>query len=185
MKMIAILIDRLSLFPLNPLMSYQMPKLSFGNHQDVLIEPREKLKQEDLKLLLSQYGLKITNQRLVLLEVLNSGPKFHMTAHDILLEARKTFPHLGEATVYRFLSHLTKKGVISEVSMGNSSSRYELKSRLFHYHISCIRCGKIIEFKNKTIENTLKKIVEDNHFTMHHHSLELYIICDSKHCQSN
>ena len=160
------------------------PHLAFGNNQDVLIEPRELLTKKELKNILQRCGLKVTNQRLVLLQVLNSGPRFHMTANDILHQARQKFPHLGGATVYRFLNHLKEKDVISEISMGNSSSRYEMKSKSFHYHINCVRCGKIIEFKNKTIENILKKIIEESKFTMQHHSLEIYIICNSIKCQN-
>lgn len=166
-------------------METKIPNLSFGNNQDVLVEPRKKLNEEQWRTLLRRYGLKITNQRLAILQTLNSGPKFHMTVRDVLSEARKKFPAIGEATVYRFLNCLKQKNIVSEISTGNSSSLYELKSKSFHYHINCIRCGKVIEFKNKTIENALNKIADINNFEIQNHSLELYIICNSDTCKNN
>lgn len=156
--------------------------LPYGKNQDVLIEPRKVLSKESLESVLRQCGLKVTQQRLAILKALNSGPRVHLTAQDILDEVRKTYSHIGFATVYRFLKHLTKAGMATEIPMGNSSSRYELKSKEFHYHITCIQCGKIIEFKNKTIENSIKKLLKENNYTMKHQSLELYVKCNLPGC---
>ena len=156
--------------------------LPFGKNQDVLIEPRKVLSQKSLESVLRQCGLKVTRQRLVILKALNSGPRVHLTAQDILDEVRTTHPKIGFATIYRFLKHLTASGMITEISMGHSSSKYELKSKEFHYHITCIHCGKIIEFKNKTIENTIQKLLKEKGYTLEHQSLELYVKCNSSGC---
>ena len=156
--------------------------LPFGSHQDILIEPRKALSEEECKSILKKCGLKITNQRLAILKVLNSGPRYHKTAQDILDELKKTNPSIGFATVYRFLKRLTKAQMISEISMGAGSSCYELKSNQFHYHIACVKCGKIVEFKNRTIENTLKKIVSEKNYKIQNQILEIYVICDSREC---
>ena len=157
--------------------------LPIGNSKDILIEPREVLDEEDLLTILRQCGLKVTLQRLAILKVLNAGARAHMTAQDILDEVRKEFQSIGFATIYRFLKQLTKFSIISEISMGNASSRYELKSKNPHYHIACAHCDKIIEFKNKTIEKILKNIVKEHGFTMKHQLLEIYVNCGSKKCK--
>lgn len=164
--------------------AHQKTYLPIGNKKDILIEPRETLSDEALLTILRQCGLKVTNQRLSILKVLNTGPRVHMTAQDILDEVKKHFPQIGFATIYRFLKRLTEKSVISEISMGNASSRYELKSKKLHYHIACVHCGKIIEFKNKTIEKILKRIVKENGFTMKHQLLEIYVSCNSGKCSA-
>ena len=156
--------------------------LPFGKNQDVLIEPRKVLSQKSLESVLRQCGLKVTHQRLAILKALNSGPRVHLTAQDILDEVRKIRAKIGFATIYRFLKHLTAFGMITEISMGHSSSKYELKSKEFHYHITCIHCGKIIEFKNKTIENTIQKLLKEKGYTLEHQSLELYVKCNSSGC---
>ena len=156
--------------------------LPFGSQRDILLEPRKNLSEEGLKDILKKCGLKITAQRTAILKALNSGPRYHKTAQDILDEVKKTNSALGFATVYRFLRKLTKLQMISEISMGSGSSCYELKSNQFHYHIACVKCGKIIEFKNQTIENTLKKIVSEKNYKMKNQILEIYVICDSEKC---
>ena len=153
-------------------------QLPLGKQQDVLIEPRKSLTEENLKDILKKCGLKITEQRMIILKALSSGPRYHKTAQDILDEVKKTKPGLGFATVYRFLKKLTQAQMISEISMGAGSSCYELKSNQFHYHIACIDCGKIIEFKNKQVENTLQKIVSEKNYKMQNQVVEIYVSCD-------
>ena len=161
------------------------PELPFGSHQDVLIEPRKNLNEEALKDILKKYGFKVTDQRIAILQSLNSGPRYHKTAQDILKEAQKAHPSLGFATVYRLLRKLTKAKALSKISMGHGSSYYELKSNKFHYHIACIRCGKIIEFKNQTIEKALKQIVSEKNYKMEQQVVEVYVSCDSKKCHNS
>lgn len=156
--------------------------LPFGNNQDILLEPRKILSEEELKDILKKCGLKITAQRMAVLRTLNSGPRYHKTAQDILDEVKKANSAIGFATIYRFLKKLTNAKMISEISMGAGSSCYELKSNKFHYHISCVKCSKIVEFKNRTIENTLKKIVLEKNYKMKNQILEIYVVCDSPDC---
>ncbi len=158
-------------------------KLPFGKHQDVLIEPRKSRSEDELKNILRKCGLKITIQRMAILKALNSGPRYHKTAQDILDEVKNSNASIGFATIYRFLKKLTKADMISEISMGAGSSCYELKSNKFHYHISCVKCNKIVEFKNKSIEDTLKKIVLEKNYKMQNQILEIYVICDSQECR--
>ena len=153
-------------------------KLPSGAKQDVLIEPRKSLTEEGLKDILKKCGLKITEQRMAILKVLNSGPRYHKTAQDILDEVKKTQATLGFATVYRFLKKLTQAQMISEISMGAGSSCYELKSNQFHYHIACVRCGKIVEFKNKLVETTLQEIVLEKNYKLQNQVVEIYVTCD-------
>ena len=152
--------------------------LPLGKQKDVLIEPRQSLTEESLKGILKKCGLKITEQRIAILKALNSGPRYHKTAQDILDEVKKTKASLGFATVYRFLKKLTQAQMISEISMGAGSSCYELKSHPFHYHIACVNCGKIVEFKNKLVENTLKKIISEKNYKMQNQVVEIYVTCD-------
>lgn len=157
-------------------------KLPGGRSKDVLIEPRKKLSEKDLKDILRNCGLKTTLQRMAILNALNNGPRVHMTAQDIHQEAKKETPVIGFATIYRFVKKLQAQGMIFEISMGSGSSRYELKPKKSHYHISCVKCGTVIEFKNKDIENKLERIVKEYKFQMEHQVLELYVRCHSKKC---
>ena len=152
--------------------------LPFGRQQDILIEPRESLTSKNLKNILKKCGLKITDQRLAILKVLNSGPRYHKTAQEILAEVKQFHKAIGFATVYRFLKKLTQCQMVSELSMGAGSACYELISNRSHYHIACMNCGKIIEFKNKSIESTLNKIMQEKKFKLKKQVVEIYVSCD-------
>ena len=155
-----------------------MNQLPLGSQKDILIEPRKALTEDSPKDILRKSGLKITKQRLAILKVLNSGPRYHKTAQDILDEVKKINPNLGFATVYRFLKKLIQFQFISKISMEAGSACYELKSNESHYHIACINCSKIVEFKNKLIESTLQKIVLEKKYKLQNQIVEIYVTCD-------
>ena len=157
--------------------------LPFGKNQDVLIEPRKILSQKSLENVLQQCGLKVTRQRMAVLRALNTGPRAHMTAQDILEEARKACPQTGFATIYRFLKCLIRSGQVTVISIGQAGARYELKSKEFHYHITCVNCGKIIEFKDKTIENRVNRLMRSRNYILKRQAIELYVRCDSAACK--
>ena len=159
-----------------------MSHLPFGKNQDVLIEPRKVLSRKSLETVLRRCGLKVTRQRMAVLQALNAGPRVHMTAQDILDEVRKTRPGTGFATIYRFLKTLVQAGRVTVISIGRSSARYELCSKEFHYHITCVNCGKIIEFKNMTIERNINRLLKSRNYVLKHQSVELYVQCDSPAC---
>ena len=152
--------------------------------EDILIEPRKALSPSALKALLQKAGLKVTTQRMAVLKILNQGPRYHKTAQDILDEAKRICPAIGFATVYRFLKKLMRAHVLTEISMGAGASCYELRSNQFHYHIACVKCGKIVEFKSQTIEKALERIVRERNYIMQNQLVEIYIICDTEKCRS-
>lgn len=169
-----------------------IPKLSTGNHtlgntksgniKDELIAPRPKYKEETFKSLLQQHNLKVTNQRLSILKALNSGSKTHLTAREIFERVSKNYPNIGFSTVYRFLKLITQLNITSELKLSNSSSRYELKSDTHHHHITCVHCGRIVEFENEKIEKTIREVSQHHQFSLKHHIIELYGSCGKGHC---
>ena len=160
----------------------EIPKLPRGYAKDELIQPQTQLSENNLKSMLRSMNLKVTNQRLSILKVLNKGPKTHVTAKDVFEQVRSDFPHIGFATVYRFLKETSRFGITSELRIGYAPARYELKVREHHHHIVCTQCGKIVEFQNDIIEEQIKKISEDHNFTMEHHIFELYGRCNQPSC---
>ena len=159
-----------------------LPKGLPQTTKDELIQPREKLSESHFKSMLRDMNLKVTHQRLSILKALNKGPKNHVTAQDVFEKVRKTHPHIGFATVYRFLKETSRFGLTSELRIGHSPARYELKIREHHHHIVCTACGKIVEFQSPIIEKQIKKISMEFYFALEHHIFELYGLC--KKCQT-
>ncbi len=162
----------------------EIPTLPTGHAKDELIQPRAKLTEDNLKSMLRSMNLKVTHQRISILKALNKGPKSHVTAKDVFEKVRQEYPNIGFATVYRFLKQTSRFGITSELRLGHAPTRYELKIREHHHHIVCIKCGKIVEFQNNTIEKQIKKISTDHNFTIEHHIFELYGRCSRSSCKN-
>ena len=159
-------------------------KLPKGQIKEELIRPRPVFKKERFKSLLQQFGLKITSQRLSILKNLSSGSKTHLTAREIFEKVIKDEPDIGFATVYRFLKTISRLGIASELKMGQAPARYEIKSEVHHHHITCVHCGKIVEFKNEDMEKLILNIAKKHKFSLTQHIIELYGKCGRSSCPS-
>lgn len=148
--------------------------------EEILIK-REKLSEENLKKIIRDMGLKVTNQRMAILKSLSKG-RAHRSAQEVFEAVSKVHSEIGFATVYRFLRDLSSRGFVTEVRMGGLPARYELTPKGHHDHLTCVRCTKIVEFENDQIEKLQKQIAINNGFQLLGHVLELYGLCPE--CQS-
>jgi Fur family ferric uptake transcriptional regulator len=139
-----------------------------------------RLTESEIKKIIREMHLKVTYQRQAILEILAQGRQ-HFTAQEVFEQVHRGFPEIGFATVYRFLRKLTEFKFVSEVRMGGLPARYELAPTRHHDHMSCIDCGKIVEFENYSIENLQEKVAEELGFELTGHVLELYGRCSD--CQ--
>jgi Fur family transcriptional regulator, ferric uptake regulator len=151
-----------------------------------IVKKNERNKEDDLKKMIRAMGLKITDQRLLIINCLHdasfkSGER-HVTAQELYEKAVKKDAKIGFATVYRFLRDLATHQFVTEVRLGGQPSRYELTNQEHHDHLTCTGCGKICEFENDKIEKLQASVAEYFGFKLTHHVLELYGLCPS--CQS-
>ncbi|MCS6839049.1 MAG: transcriptional repressor [Bdellovibrionaceae bacterium] len=156
-----------------------------GDFQETLLRKRDSLSLDDLKNLLRNLNLKITDQRLLILKTLNDGTRTHMTAQEIYEKVRRIDSSIGFATVYRLLKRLAQSGVVTEVRVGSAPSRYELTAKYHHDHLTCVMCGLIIEFECDEIERLQQQIAQRFGFLLKDHVLELYGICSKCAALSN
>ena len=59
------------------------------------------ISKEKFKEMLREKGLKVTNQRILVLEVLADHRDKHLTAEDIYELVREDYPEIGLAPIYR------------------------------------------------------------------------------------
>ncbi len=144
--------------------------------------PKEKLIRRDpfdpsaFKRIVREMGLKVTQQRIAILETLADG-RAHVTAQEVFEIVNGNYPEIGFATVYRFLKKLTEHSFVTEVRMGGLPARYELTPKRHHDHLTCVQCGKIVEFENQQIEELQESVAKKHGFSLTDHVLELYGIC--------
>ncbi|MFC1933575.1 Fur family transcriptional regulator [Chloroflexota bacterium] len=101
---------------------------------------------ENTRLALNVPGLRVTNQRALILEIIRQG-RGHLDADEVHRRAREKQPRLSLSTVYRTLQRLKKLGLIEELHFNEAHHHYEIKASTEHYHLVCLGCGRVIEFK--------------------------------------
>ena len=90
--------------------------------------------------LLNEYDLKVTPQRVAIVEELyNNG---HMNIDDLYKKLLSKFPSVSLATIYKNINAMVEKVFLSEVKIPNSKSVYEL-IKTEHAHLVCSSCGHI------------------------------------------
>jgi Fur family ferric uptake transcriptional regulator len=127
------------------------------------------------------YGKKLqwTAQReLILQEVLRS--RGHFDAEELVARLRGGSRKVSRATVYRTLPRLRECGLIREAFRRDGRWQYE-RIRGHHDHMLCIRCGRIIEFKEDEIERLQDEVCCRYGFKPLEHRMGIQGIC--RECQ--
>jgi Fur family peroxide stress response transcriptional regulator len=92
-------------------------------------------------------GLKLTPQRLVILEYLEDN-KEHPSAEDIYKVVSKKFPTMSLATVYNTLQTLKQQELVRELTIDPYKMRFDPQPTP-HHHLICVDCRKIIDIHTK------------------------------------
>ena len=82
--------------------------------------------REGFKNLLKEKGLKMTRQRLVVLEALADCPQQHLTAEEIYERVKAANPDIGLATVYRTVQLLVELDLIERINLDVGFVSYEI-----------------------------------------------------------
>lgn len=90
---------------------------------------------------LREAGLRVTRPRLLVLDLLRSTPGHHAADNIVALLADRSTP-LPRASVYNVVSALVDRGLVTMVSVGPGSARYEYGAP-WHHHFVCKICGAI------------------------------------------
>jgi Fur family ferric uptake transcriptional regulator len=137
---------------------------------------RETIDPSKFRRMIRQMGLKVTQQRVAILQSLTGG-RAHVTAQEVFETVNASHPEIGFATVYRFLRKMAEQNLVTEVRMGGLPARYELTPRRHHDHLTCVNCSQIVEFECPPIESLQEKVAKEHNFRLTHHVLELYGVC--------
>ncbi len=137
---------------------------------------------DELKRIVKQKGLKYTEQREIVLNILINA-EGHLSAEEIynLIKSKKRESNIGIATVYRALSFLEEVNLITSIAFGADGKKYESNTKEHHDHLICTNCGKIVDFMDNEIEKRQDKVAKKNNFKITSHSMQLYGVCDT--CQ--
>ena len=116
-----------------------------------MIQMKERL--EDLTNRLVNKGLKVTPQRISILEaVYNLGN--HPSAENIISEIRQKQPHIATGTVYKVLETLVENEIIKKVKTEKDIMRYDGISSS-HHHLYCSSCDQIEDYNDAELDKIL------------------------------
>ncbi len=133
---------------------------------------------------LRKAGLKVTLPRMKILEILEQSTQQHLSAEDIYRVLLDSDEEIGLATIYRVLTQFEGAGLVMRHHFEGGQAVFELDRGKHHDHLICIKCGKIVEFVNASIEEQQKKIAEEAGFKITDHSLIIYGECNSDECDN-
>jgi Fur family ferric uptake transcriptional regulator len=138
------------------------------------------INKDTLEILMQYFrtkGLRLTEQRKVIVNHFCSRGK-HYSIEELYTELKEHSPNIGSATVYRTMQLLVDAGLATESKFKDDITRYEPSRRKPHHdHMICLRCGRIIEFENKKIEQLQNETAQKHNFHAVSHKLELYGYC--------
>ncbi|MCF6150463.1 MAG: transcriptional repressor [Candidatus Kuenenia sp.] len=134
--------------------------------------------EEKFKEFLSSRGLKYTTERQAIFNRVFENHK-HFEADELLVDLRLNDIKVSKATIYRSLALLVKSGLLREVISGERHAHYEhVHGNEHHDHLVCDKCGKIIEFYEKRIENLQDEVCNKNRFVPKSHRLQIHGLCE-------
>jgi Fur family peroxide stress response transcriptional regulator len=113
----------------------------------------------DILKILKDAGLKITPQRMVVMETLLRMD--HPTVDQITGEVVRLHPNISQGTVYKTLQTLVEKGIIKKVKSESGKMRYDAVQGT-HHHLYSHNSDRIDDYVDRELDNLLTRYFEKN-----------------------
>ncbi len=120
-------------------------------------------------------GLRITPQRLAIVDVLVKKGHLHPGARFIYDEARKKGAGLSLSSVYENIKELCRHGIIKSLEFDGSENRCEANLEE-HFNLICEACGKIVDY-DAPVSLDRREVAKNTGFTITGNRLEYYGRC--------
>lgn len=130
-------------------------------------------------ILLKDYNLKVTPQRVAIVEELYKNG--HMNIDDLYKNLLEKFPSISLATIYKNINAMVEKIFLNEVKIPEAKSVYELVKEE-HSHLVCSSCGSVedIMFDTSILSETIST---ESNFKVENTEVIFSGLC--KDCQNN
>lgn len=128
------------------------------------------MEEQDIK----RAGLKITQPRVKILDLLSHSQDHHLSAEDIYKSLLANGDEIGLATVYRVLTQFEAAGLVNRHHFEGGQAVFELATEEHHDHMVCMKTGRVVEFYDEVIERRQRELARMHNFRIKDHSLILY-----------
>lgn len=129
------------------------------------------------EILLKQHHLKITAQRLAIIELMECAG--HISIEDLFQMIRLKFASISLATLYKNIHTMMEHNLIREVKIPGNKPRYEIEKEP-HAHMMCKECGELKDFHYDS-SGILNEAVNVSHYKAEEVSVVVSGICPN--CQ--
>ncbi len=119
----------------------------------------------------------MTLPRLKILQILEESQEHHFSAEEIYRKLIDAGEDIGLATVYRVLTQFEEAGLVMRHHFESGQSVFEMDNGKHHDHLVCVKCGRVEEFVDQTIEKRQEEIAKNAGYLITDHSLNIYGIC--------
>ncbi len=103
-------------------------------------------------------GLKVTNQRIAILSILEHIP--HPSADDVLKVFRRDHRDISIGTVYNTLDAFVEKGLIRRLETEGGVVRYEIFPDS-HFHLYSRENERVEDYHNQELREMIEKYIEE------------------------
>ncbi|WP_338552596.1 Fur family transcriptional regulator [Paenibacillus sp. KS-LC4] len=134
-------------------------------------------------------GYKLTHQRAMTLRVLLENQQDHLSAEDVYMMVKKSYPEIGLATVYRTLELLTELHIVEKMNFGDGVARFDLRDdnqEHMHHHLICAKCGMLKEIQEDWLLELEQRVQREFGFTVTDHRLDftgMFQGCNTENCK--
>lgn len=127
---------------------------------------------------LAENGLKFTPERKTVLRTVFSSHT-HFDIETLYERLHNKGENISRATIYRTLPLLVESGLVRETLRCQDKVSYEhIFGHEHHDHMICIKCGKVIEFKDNRIKKLRNSISSKNNFQPEEHRFGIRGYCE-------
>jgi len=117
---------------------------------------------EEIRIKLSEKGLKVTPQRMAILDAIYKLGS-HPTADNIIEFIRQSNPNIASGTVYKVLDTLIENKLVKRVTTDRDVMRYDGIMEN-HHHLYCSECDLIEDYVDEELDEVLKEYFRKKKF---------------------
>jgi len=132
------------------------------------------MNQQDIRNRMAEKGLKITPQRVAVMEAVLKRQN-HPTAENLVEIIAKKNPNIATGTIYKILEIFVAEGLLKKVRTERGAARYDAIPEK-HHHLYCAHSERIEDYYDRELDRMLKDYFDKKNipdFNIHDIRLEI------------
>lgn len=106
----------------------------------------------------------------------------HVTAAQLLEDARRSYPYIDASTVYRTLASARDLRLVSETNLGGGDNLFEWLGADRHHHLICRQCGQMTSLDQEHLDALAASLQRETGFRADLEHIAIFGVC--KACQA-